>query len=419
MINRRKFLMASASGAFVCAGRPSIATERTTLEVAFATPYLFKDPMDWIVRQFELENPNVAVKLSSHGNYTDLFQFMIRAALTGGVPDVGFHGLTFVRALAERQIALPVDSEISAENNWASLGYSEQMTELAAHRGQTYGLPFAVAIPTVYYNEDRVRAAGADPDNLPTTWEGIIELAKKMNADGGSIFFDYAPTGNWTFIALVESQGGRMISQDETTVAFDSLQGVRALEILAEIGDAGFQDMTRDQAKQAFGAGSLGILVTSSSDTTHFEQQSAGRFNVRVGEFPVLADRGRLPAGGNAAMIHTTDPTKRQLAWQFIKFASGPRAQAHLARETGYMPVNNLALENSDLLDEFYKQRPNLLVPVRQRGYVGPWFSFPGENGVKITKVIENHLRGVLLKTKTPVAAMTEMAHEVQALLET
>ena len=52
--------------------------------------------------------------------------------------------------------------------------------------GKQYGVGLAMSTPVIYYNADLVKRAGGDPDKFPTTWDGIIDLAKRIEAlDGG------------------------------------------------------------------------------------------------------------------------------------------------------------------------------------------------------------------------------------------
>jgi multiple sugar transport system substrate-binding protein len=72
-------------------------------------------------------------------------------------------------------------------------------------------------------------------------------------------------------------------------------------------------------------------------------------------------------------MIHSGEPVRRKLAWEFIKLATGPVGQTITARRTGYVPVNELALRTPDLLGDWYMIHKDLSVPVRQLPRVGAW----------------------------------------------
>lgn len=395
----------------------SPALSETTLRVLYSNAYVNKDSMEKLVRQFEEQNKDIGIKLDVVKNYTEMTQLMLRTSLTGDAPDVGFQGLSFVRLFAERSLAVPLEGFIAQESDWKQRGYTQSVINMAKKGDETFGIPYQLSVPIVYFNVDLVRKAGGDPNSLPTTWQGIADLAKKIDAPSGGIFFDYTPTANWTFIALVQSQGGQMMTPDEKQLAFNGAEGLEAFKILKEIGRSGMHDMTRDQAKQAFAGGSLGIFVTSSADITLYAKQAAGQFELRVVPFPSTQPGGVLPAGGNAIMIHTKDPEKQKAAWNFIKFFTGPDAQTVMAKSTAYIPVNTLAVSDPARLGSYYKGEPNLTVAVGQLPIMTSWFSFPGENSLKITPVIEDAMRKVLFQETEPQKALEQITSAVQGLM--
>lgn len=97
-------------------------------------------------------------------------------------------------------------------------------------------------MPIICYNTELVRGVGGDHERLPEDWPGIVELDRRIQALGPDIiggFFEHDVSGNWSFMYLLESLGGRMMAPDETEVAFDGPEGMQALELVAEIGRLG------------------------------------------------------------------------------------------------------------------------------------------------------------------------------------
>lgn len=410
---KRRGLLAAATLPFARRGRAA----GMELGLFYSNAYVLKDTMEALLQLFAKAHPEVTLQSTIAGTYTDQVQFLLRAAITGGLPDISFEGNNFVPLLARRKLAVPLDALIATEPDWADAGYPPSVLTMGQVDGRTMALPFAISIPTVYYNADLVRAAGGDADHFPADWAGIVALGRRIKAASGGLYFDYTPTGNWTFIALVQAAGGRMATPDERRVAFDGPEGLAALQLLRDIGQSGMVDMTRDQAKQAFTAGSIGIFVTASSDITFYETAAGGRFDLRVAPFPVPHPQGTLPAGGNAFMIHAQDPARQKLAWQFIRLATGPLGQSIMARRTSYMPVNEIALQRAELLGDWYRTHPNLAVPVRQLGRVGGWYAFPGENTLKIITTIQDQLHAVITQQRSPEVALADMARDVNRLL--
>jgi multiple sugar transport system substrate-binding protein len=404
----------------VLAAGPAHA-ETTTLSVAYAFPGIMKAAVEEIARRFTAEHPDIAIEFPlPAADYEELTQKALIAAATGGGADIGLHGYHRVRLLADRNAAIPVDKFIAAENGWVARGYTHAAQVLCDASGKSFGLPFTTATQIVYYNVDVLRRAGGDPDHLPETWPQIIGLAKRIEAlksGATSLFFDYKGAGNWGFLGLVESAGGRMMTEDERDVTLDGPAGRGALELLRTFGEAGQVDMSRAQAQQAFSAGGLGILVYTSSALTAVEKQVAGRFEIRTGTFPITDPRGKIPAGGTCAMIFTKDAAKQRAAWEFIKFAAGPVGQTIMATGTGYMPNNTIAIERTDLLGDFYAQHPNYATSVRQLSVMTGFWTWPGPNSIKIQDVVENHLVEVATLKTAPDAAMAGIVRDIHELL--
>jgi multiple sugar transport system substrate-binding protein len=264
----------------------------------------------------------------------------------------------------------------------------------------------------VLFNSELVRRVGGNPARLPTDWPGIFALAKKINAIGlpiigASLEHD---GGAFTFLALLGSFGGHVLSPDEKNVAFDGPEGLKALQILRGFGESGQgrADLSRDQARQAFGAGGIGVYGTMSSTILKQEKAAAGRFDVLSIPFPITSFGAWLPAAGPVAIMLTHDPAKQRAAFELMKFAASPRGQAILETGSGYAPVNELASATAHKNANAYRARLNIATS---------WYAFPGRNSVRITDLIKNRLQQVVTLKESPETALRAMAREVQDLL--
>ena len=132
---------------------------------------------------------------------------------------------------------------------------------------------------------------------------------------------------------------------------------------------------------------------------------------------PVPAPDGRLPVGGNAAMMFATEPERQQAAWDYILFATGPVGQTIMVQETGYVPVNTLPVDDPAYLAAFYSDNPQYRIPVEQMPVMSNWYAFPGENSVRITEIIRDAMQDVVTLREQPDTAMDRLVAEVEALL--
>ena len=63
------------------------------------------------------------------------------------------------------------------------------------------------------------------------------------------------------------------------------------------------------------------------------------KFALKTHTFPdVVANTGRLPAGGNVVMILAKDKAKRDASWEVVKFWTGPRARRSWPRRPATCP---------------------------------------------------------------------------------
>lgn len=395
------------------------------VEVVVQYPYgeLFDETHKQIAAEFAKLRPDIKVTFRApYDSYEEGTQKVLREAITRQMPDVSFQGLNRIRVLVDRNVAQPLDGYIKAEKNFGVQGFHQAMFDIGTQNGKVYALPFAISLPIVYYNTDLVKRAGGDPDKLPTSWESLIELANKVRALGGDvngITMAWDITGNWLWQAPVFSQGGAMLSGDEKKVAFDGPAGQYAIDLYARlVNDAKMPNLAQADSRATFAAGKTGIHVTSTSDLAKTTQMIGGKFALKTGSFPGVVDGvGRLPAGGNVGMVLSKDPKKREAAWEVLKFWTGPIGASIVARTTGYMPPNKVA--NEIYLKDFYAQNPNNYAAVRQLPLLTRWYAFPGDNGLKITDVIKDHLQTIVSGKRAGEARVVlgEMAGDVQKLL--
>jgi multiple sugar transport system substrate-binding protein len=81
------------------------------------------------------------------------------------------------------------------------------------------------------------------------------------------------------------------------------------------------------------------------------------------------------------------------------------------------MPANKVA--NEVFLKDFYTRNPNNYTAVSQMALLTKWYAFPGDNGLKITDVIKDHMNSIVsgARSKEPDAVLADMTADVQKLL--
>ncbi|MBI1779265.1 MAG: extracellular solute-binding protein [Proteobacteria bacterium] len=413
---------AALAGILGLLGTDPAASAQTMVDIR-ASSYI-KPVYEQLVTEFNQSAKGIAAKFTvTARDEEEAVQQLLRSGLVGSdVPDVLYISGTFVRLLADRGLAVDLDPLIKSDPNWSKQGFTEAVAAAGRVNGRTYGLAFGLSMPVVLFNSELVRKAGGDPGKLPGEWSGILSLAKKIDALGSSNvggFLEHDNGGSFSLLFLLESHGGQMLSADEKKVTLKTPQGLKALEVLRGFGESGQAraSMTRDQARQAFGAGNLGVFVTMSSTIPAHEQASAGHFEVLSVPFPIAAAEGKLPAAGPIGVMLTHDPAKQKAAFELMKFASGPRGQTILATGSGYAPVNEIAIKDASMLGEVLSKRKNAHSYIARLNVATSWYAPPGDNAIKISRVVKDDLEQVVTLRMTPEQALDAMTSEIQPLL--
>ncbi|HWK45833.1 MAG TPA: ABC transporter substrate-binding protein [Stellaceae bacterium] len=415
-------LMTALAATFIAATAVVPALAATTITVHYPMPGFFKDPMDKISAEFEKQNPDVKVVFASPSpTYEDGLQLILRQAGTPELPDVSFIGLNRLRVLEEKNVAIDLNPLIAKDGKMAEEGFSDYLLSLARFNGKQIGLAFATSNPIVYYNADLVRKAGGDPDHFPTNWDDALKLSAKIQDLGNdTIGMHYRWQGDdWMFSALLFGYGGKMLTDDEKKVAFNGPEGRAALQLLLRmVKDGKMPVLTTDAGNQAFMAGKLGMVYYTTGALRSFINGVGTKFDMRTAPMPVIDPvKGRLPTGGNAAVILTHDPDRGAAAFRFIKFASGPYGASVVVPGTGYVPNNELAAKDPQYLGDFYQKNPLFQAGLNQMTLMIPWYAFPGSNGVKVTQSMVDNLARVVEQKATPDEALADMSSEVSRLL--
>ncbi|MDW9782439.1 extracellular solute-binding protein [Sinorhizobium meliloti] len=396
------------------------AQEEMTLRLTTANSYM-KPIYEQIASEFKEQHPNVRIEVdASVTSWEEQLQRTLRGGITGDLPDISEQSYNLFHQVVDRGFAQPLTPFMNAAGNMASLGYGPALINLGGYKGQSWGLPMRMSVPIMYFNADLIREAGGDPKNLPDSWGGLIALAAKITKlkDGNmGMFYEYEADGAWLFLTLINLQGARPMSDDDKTIAFDGPTGLRALQILSDIGKSGMVDMPRSQARQAFSAGTIGFLVGSGSQIAKYQEQSKGRFELGTASLPPLGANPRLPVGGGLLLVNADRPEREKMAWEFVKYATGPSAQTLLVKETGMMPANDIPGTREDMLGKFYEENPLHRPNLEQLPMVTDWFTFPGENSVKITDAIRERMRSVVTQAESPQDALKAMVRDVKELL--
>lgn len=228
----------------------------------------------------------------------------------------------------------------------------------------------------LYYNKDVFEAAGLDPETPPTTYDEVLEDAKKIVESGAApVGYSQAIYG-WFFEQQLAGLGVTYGNNDNgrkeavTAVDFDSNGGgLKVFDMWKKLYDSGcFEDYgtTTADTQTAFFSGQVGMIIESTAILKNAVDSSP--FEVGTGYLPRIEQNdegGVIIGGGSLWLTDTGNEANEDAAWKFIEYITTPDVQAKWSMGTGYFAINEKAYETEDM-KAYLKENPNFETAINQ-----------------------------------------------------
>ncbi|MFQ3660033.1 MAG: ABC transporter substrate-binding protein [Anaerolineae bacterium] len=342
--------------------------------------------VDRLIEQFEANNPGVRVEPRVQESYPALVQNLETQLAAGNAPAVVQIGWPYLDYVYNNLPFVSIETLVERWGGSEHLAqFPQNILDLTKIGGQMVGMAYSLSNPVMYYNADMFVAAGLDPDNPPTTWEGWLEIAPALSAanNGKPVFnFGYG-ADNWILQAFVESNGGRMLvcKDGEYRSGLDTPEAAAGLQAWADVVLAGLSlNAGYSDATPAFWSGETVTYGYSIAGRGGIQAQAA--FDLRATVWPQFGDNPvRVPSGGNLLVVFATDDAQQEAAWKFIQHLTSVDGLSEWTRGLGYVPLYEAVFEQADYA-EFIEQNPIQQVGNSQLDRMVRWTSHPGPNGL-------------------------------------
>jgi multiple sugar transport system substrate-binding protein len=379
------------------------------------------DKLNAIVEAFNRSQPSVEVKPEYQGDYNAIFKKLLSAVSARQAPDVAVSYPSMVSEYQSANQVLVLDNYVASARYGLTASEQQDYVEPYWDEGKypEYGknmlsFPFTKSLLVMYYNADRLKAAGVAKAPGDWTWEDFVTAARAVS-DAGTKGWAIAVSAS-TFDGMIYSRGGRLISDDQKHWLFNQQPGVDSLALHQAAAREGWgylvSQANGDQAD--FAAGRAVFTLSSSSGFPFYKTavDQGGRFNWNVAVLP--RGNGANPStvlyGGSLTVFKST--AERQLgAWLFLKYFSSPDVTADWSVATGYVPVRQSAI-GSDLVQAAMKASPAYASIVQTIAQYGrPETSVRGTEDTRafiedaITRVVSD-------AAANPKAALDDAAHK-------
>ena len=310
--------------------------------------------LDRLVADFDARH-DPPVESVSMGQYEALSQKIMAAVAAGGPPDLAQCYEAWTANLVANGSVVPFDGFLSDSAGRALRADLVPVFAAASEQGgKLWSFPFNKSVRCLYYNKDHFRAAGLDPERPPRTWAEYREYARRLTVDADG---DGKPE-RWGFASqitasmfenLIVQNGGALMDANETRVAFDSPEGVEALEFMADllVRDGTSLVSSGFEYQNEFLAGKVAMIEGSSVTLAFLEGKYT--FPLGIAALPAGKRDTQLVAGTDVVMF-ATSPQREKAAFEFIRWFTDTPQTARWAVETGYLPVRRSAMSDPALV---------------------------------------------------------------------
>jgi multiple sugar transport system substrate-binding protein len=313
-------------------GHDSAANGKVTITVGCEPPTTQASPRkNWIddARAFMKKNPDIIVKGDDANPCDDPATFNAKLA-SGRMDDVFYTYFTDAANVVDSGEAADIQKYASQIHGLGDIQSSlvDIYRQGGKDGGDLFGIPKGNYSLGLVYNRTLFKRAGLDPDQPPTTWDQVekdaVAIAGLGHGDIGYADYSAANTGGWHFAAELYSRGGRMVTPDGKSAAFDDAAGLQTLRFLHKLRFTDNvmgtkQGLQYNDLLQMMASGKLGMYVGDPVTLTTIHDQ----YKVPYGQLSVGPMPGETAtlAGGDGYMFNRHDtPAQIRAGIRFIDY---------------------------------------------------------------------------------------------------
>lgn len=369
-----------------------------------------------MINKFNQSHKDIYVNAQSYGAQDQAIGKIQTAVAGKKAPDLVWLASAYTGQFAKADVLAPVEEFIKNDSSFKKDDIYQGLWDVSSYQGKIYTAPFDAGNIGIFYNKDLFEKAGIK--EVPKTWDEFREAAKKLTVDkdgdgrpdqwGFQVPIGTSEWTVWTWQTLLWQAGGEFLNKEQTKPAFNSPQGVKALQYWTDLVHkykvANFSETDAGYKTNDFENGKLAMQIVGPWILPQLNKNK----KVNYGVFFLPKDQ-RLATniGGENLFIFKSSPEREKAAWEFAKFIMSNDFQVDWAMKTGYLPVNKSALEDSKFksyLDE--NKSYKTFVDQMEFGFARP--SIPAYNA--ISAALGKELEQALYQKKSPEAALNDAA---------
>lgn len=375
------------------------------------------DGMKKLYVKFRAEHPNITVQFQNVPA-EEAEQKLTTQIAGGNPPDTAYVDASTVSTFASRNALTNLDGYISRSDTVDAGDYVPAFKAFTEVDGGMHGLPFDGESTGLFYRKDLFKAAGiAGP---PTTWAEFQTDAQKLTQPTKKQYgFEvFAPEAEYYFYPWLWQNGGKLISDDEKTVEFNSQQGKQAADFyvgLTKYSPKDYLNSNSYDGRVAFANGQVGMYMAGAWFAGTLQDEFP-KINKKWAAAPLPeGSAGCATTIAGDALVIFGNSQKKDAAWKWLEFLSSKENMATWTyKSTGTLLPPRISLIESP---ELVKAKP-VLATFAQQMKCGVNYNITNKNWPKVTKELNKQLGNAMYGQLTPSQALDNTAEVGNRLLK-
>lgn len=313
-----------------------------------------------IIAAFRERHPGIRIRTVMSG--PDPLQQMLTYCAGGKCPDVLMAWDLLFAGLADRGVLLDLHPMLDRDPEYAATLRADSYPTLYGtfdYRGGRYALPEQWSGVFVYYNRKLLAQAGIQPPvrwSQPWSFEQFLAAAQALTRrdDRGRVRqwgFADAWVPCYSAACFGMNNGTQWFSPPTAPIRTDigdprfaeGLQFYADLAVRHEVAPS-VADRLSDSAADLFASGRAAMLLGGHWLYSEFVEQDDLDFDVTVLPVGPHGGPGAITGIGCTGLAIAAHSPRREQAWEFVKFATGPIGQAIIAESGLFVPVLQSAM---------------------------------------------------------------------------
>lgn len=337
---------------------PTKINKKTTVNFWYSLTGTSQSALQKLTKDFEKKNPNITIKLQSQGgNYSDLQSKLVSGLQSPkDLPTItqAYPGWLYNAAKNNMLVNLTpyVNNKSVGWGSYKNSGIKKALWDGANIGGTQYGVPFNKSVEVLFYNKTLLDKYGVKvPSNMSQLASASAEIYRKSHHKVRGMGFD--ALNNYYMMQMKETY-----SKDfNKNLNFAAKDSVKTINYYANGVKAGYfmQAGTQKYMSTPFNNGQVAMFIGSTANEAYLKQGLKKGYVYGVAARP---SQMNVQQGTDIYMFKKASAMQKAAAFKYLKFLTSKSSQLYWAKQTGYMPVNTAALN-----DSAYQQAKNSKIP--------------------------------------------------------